>query len=48
MTNQGVLQKIEILPGSFRLRRADLEAIADGKRMLCCRKTGCGMKKIKN
>ncbi len=25
MTNLGVLQKIEILPGSFRLRRADLK-----------------------
>ncbi|MGB7769296.1 MAG: helix-turn-helix domain-containing protein, partial [Verrucomicrobiia bacterium] len=29
MVNKGLLQKIEILPGSFRLRRADLEAIAN-------------------
>lgn len=26
----GLLQRIEVLPGSFRLRRADLEAIAAG------------------
>jgi excisionase family DNA binding protein len=30
MIKSGILQKIEILPGSFRLRRADLEAIAAG------------------
>jgi excisionase family DNA binding protein len=29
MVEKGRLQKIEILPGSFRLRRADLEAIAN-------------------
>lgn len=29
MINDGKLQKIEILPGSFRLRRADLEAVAN-------------------
>ncbi len=27
----GRLQKVELLPGSFRVRRADLEAIAAGK-----------------
>ncbi len=32
MANQGVLQRIEILPGSFRLRRADLEAVAAGQK----------------
>jgi hypothetical protein len=32
MTKAGLLQKIEVLPGSFRLRRADLEAIAAGQR----------------
>jgi hypothetical protein len=26
-----MLQKIEILPGTFRIRRADLEAIAAGQ-----------------
>jgi hypothetical protein len=30
MIKGGLLQKIEVLPGSFRLRRADLEAIAAG------------------
>jgi excisionase family DNA binding protein len=30
MIKRGLLQKVEILPGSFRLRRADLEAIAAG------------------
>jgi predicted DNA-binding transcriptional regulator AlpA len=34
MTNLGVLQKIEILPGSFRLRRADLEAFAAGQKKI--------------
>ena len=29
MVDKGLLQKVEILPGSFRLRRADLEAIAN-------------------
>ena len=28
MIRAGSLQKVEVLPGSFRLRRADLEAIA--------------------
>jgi predicted DNA-binding transcriptional regulator AlpA len=32
MTKAGLIQKIEVLPGSFRLRRADLEAIAAGQR----------------
>ena len=32
MTKAGLLQKIEVLPGSFRLRRSDLEAIAAGQR----------------
>jgi len=32
MTKAGLLQKIEVLPGSFRLRRADLEAIVAGQR----------------
>ncbi len=31
MIKGGLLQKIEVLPGSFRLRRADLEAIATGQ-----------------
>ena len=34
MTKVGLLQKIEVLPGSFRLRRSDLEAIATGQRNL--------------
>jgi predicted site-specific integrase-resolvase len=29
MIKGGLLQKIEVLPGSFRLRRTDLEAIAN-------------------
>jgi predicted DNA-binding transcriptional regulator AlpA len=33
MIKAGPLQKVEVLPGSFRLRRADLEAIAAGRRM---------------
>ena len=32
MIKFGLLKKIEVLPGSFRLRRADLEAIAAGRR----------------
>jgi len=32
MIKGGVLQKVEVLPGSFRLRRADLEAIAAGQK----------------
>jgi transcriptional regulator of acetoin/glycerol metabolism len=32
MIKGGGLQKIEVLPGSFRLRRADLEAIAIGNK----------------
>ena len=31
MIKAGLLQKVEVLPGSFRLRRADLEAIAAGR-----------------
>ncbi len=34
MVKAGLLKKIEVLPGSFRLRRADLEAIADGQKSL--------------
>jgi predicted DNA-binding transcriptional regulator AlpA len=33
MIKAGLLQKVEVLPGSFRLRRADLEAIAAGQRL---------------
>ena len=33
MIKAGLLQKVEVLPGSFRLRRADLEAIAAGRRI---------------
>ena len=33
MIKGGVLQKVEVLPGSFRIRRADLEAIAAGRRI---------------
>ena len=32
MIKGGLLQKIEVLPGSFRLRLADLESIAAGHR----------------
>ena len=32
MIKFGLLNKVEVLPGSFRLRRADLEAIAAGRR----------------
>jgi len=32
MIKGGLLQKIEVLPGSFRLRLADLEAIANGQK----------------
>lgn len=31
MVNDGRLKKVEVLPDSFRLRRADLEAIANQK-----------------
>ena len=34
MIKGGLLQKIEVLPGSFRLRRADLESIAAGQRKI--------------
>jgi excisionase family DNA binding protein len=34
MIRAGMLQKIEILPGSFRIRRADIEAIAVGKKQI--------------
>lgn len=33
MIKAGLLQKVEVLPGSFRLRRTDLEAIAAGQRL---------------
>ena len=33
MIKGGLLQKVELLPGSFRLRRVDLEAIAAGRRI---------------
>jgi len=32
MTRAGLLKKVEVLPGSFRIRRADLEAIAAGQK----------------
>jgi hypothetical protein len=32
MIKGGLLQKIEILPGTFRISRADLEAIATGQK----------------
>lgn len=32
MIKAGLLGKVEVLPGSFRLRRADLEAVAAGQR----------------
>jgi len=31
MIKAGRLEKVELLPGSFRVRRADLEAIAVGQ-----------------
>jgi hypothetical protein len=31
MIRAGRLDKVEVLPGSFRVRRADLEAVASGK-----------------
>ena len=34
MIKGGMLPKIEILPGTFRIRRADLEAIAAGQRKI--------------
>jgi len=34
MIKIGFLQRIKILPGSFRLRRADLHEIASGRRKL--------------
>jgi excisionase family DNA binding protein len=37
MTKSGMLPKIEILPGTFRIRRADLEAIAAGQRKIAAR-----------
>lgn len=42
MIKGGLLQKIEMLPGSFRVRRADLEAIAAGQKQLCCNENGSG------
>jgi excisionase family DNA binding protein len=33
MIKAGLLQKVEVLRGRFRLRRADLEAIAAGRRL---------------
>ena len=33
MIKAGLLKKVEVLPGSFRLRRADLEAVAAGRRI---------------
>lgn len=34
MVNAGRLKKVEILPGSYRLRRADIEAIANGEEVI--------------
>lgn len=31
MTHEGKLARVEVLAGSFRVRRADIEAIAEGK-----------------
>lgn len=31
MIKMGKLNRVEILPGTFRVRRADIEAIAEGK-----------------
>jgi predicted DNA-binding transcriptional regulator AlpA len=42
MTKCGLLQKIEVLPGSFRLRRADLEAVAAGQKRLYCNENASG------
>jgi predicted DNA-binding transcriptional regulator AlpA len=39
MIRAGALQKVEVLPGSFRLRRADLQAIA--ARRTPCRSEAC-------
>ena len=33
MIKDGRLTKVEVLPGSYRLRRADLEAIAEGRKL---------------
>ena len=33
MLQAGKLEKVELLPGSFRVRRADIEAIAAGKEL---------------
>jgi predicted DNA-binding transcriptional regulator AlpA len=35
MINAGILQKVEVLPGSFRLRRADLLAVAAHRSKEC-------------
>lgn len=34
MIKAGVLQKVEVLPGSFRMRRADLERLAAAPKVL--------------
>lgn len=39
MIKEGLLQKIEVLPGSFRLRRADLEDIVAGHKRVRRNKT---------
>ena len=39
MIKFGLLKKVEVLPGSFRLRRADLEAIAAGQKQWAAMKT---------
>jgi hypothetical protein len=31
MIKKGIVERVEVLPGSFRLRRCDLEAIAAGQ-----------------
>jgi len=33
MLQDGRFQKVEVLPGSYRLRRSDLEAFANGKEL---------------
>ena len=43
MIKGGRLEKIEILPGTFRIRRADLEAIAAGQKEIAPRESVQGL-----
>ena len=45
MIKAGSLQKIEVLPGSFRLRRADLQTIASIPIKLNCNNTDSYLRK---